>query len=392
MDKSNRIGHLDKRKTGDEEYSCYIPKPLPPDPPIQVEKFYKLLDKAHNSLGRVNGIRVNLPDPTLFFHMLSKKEAVLSSQIEGIQISLFDFLLFENNKNESKKTLSHHDHDNLEVLHYKKALDYGLEQSKKLPLSRRLICNIHAELLATERGSTKAPGQVRKLQNWIGGARPSNAVFVPPPPEALGNCLSEFEKFLNDEQVVLPELIKIAISHVQFEIIHPFLDGNGRAGRLLISLQLFLSGFLDEPLLYLSLYFKTHRARYYELLQHVRTTGDWESWIEFFLEGIDITAKQVFQTAENINALFEKDRKKIKDKNKETVGVLKTYEYLQKKPVTSIKNIVKDVDISFQTISRSLSALQKLGLVIELTGKNKNKIFVYREYLDLLSKETEINR
>ena len=318
MSKIKSIGRLITKSESGETYQCHIPQPLPPHPPIQPEKFYKLLDKANVSLGELNGIRTNLPNASLFLRMFTRKEAVLSSQIEGAQSSLSDFLLFENNE-ENLKT----NDDDIEVANYISAMNYGLKRIQKLPLSRRLLCEIHEKLLSSGRGVEKCPGEVRTSQNWIGGTRPGKAIFVPPPPEHIADCFGDFEKFLNDEKVLLPALIKVAIAHVQFETIHPFLDGNGRLGRLLITFMLCISGLLKEPLLYLSLYFKHHRKKYYNLLQNVRETGDWDSWIKFFLTGICETSNQAFHTTQKIVSLFETDEEKIKNQNKDTAGVLK---------------------------------------------------------------------
>ena len=385
MNKIKRIGQLIKKSEGGETYQCYIPQPLPPNPPIQPEKFYQLLDKATISLGELNGIKTNLPNPGLFLHMFTRKEAVLSSQIEGTRSSFSDFLLFENNK-ENLKT----NNDAIEVANYISAMNYGLERIHNLPLSRRLLCEIHKKLLSKGRGMEKCPGEFRTSQNWIGGTRPGNAIFVPPPPERIADCFGDFEKFLHDKNVLLPTLIKIAIAHVQFETIHPFLDGNGRLGRLLITFMLCINDFLKAPLLYLSLYFKHHRKKYYNLLQNVRETGDWESWIKFFLTGVYETSNQAFNTAQKIVSLFENDEEKIKNLNKDTAGVLKTYNSLKKDPISNTRKIVKSSQSSLQTVLRSLRTLEEIGLVKELTGKHNNKIFIYKNYINILNQGTEL--
>lgn len=387
MNKINRIGRLITKSEDGETYQCYIPQPLPPNPPIQPEKLYNLLDKANVSLGELNGIRTNLPNASLFLHIFIRKEAVLSSQIEGTQSSLSDFLLFENNRENLKIN-----DDDIEVANYISAMDYGLKRIQELPLSRRLLCEIHKKLLSSGRGMEKSPGEIRISQNWIGGTGPGNAIFVPPPPEHIADCFGDFEKFLHDEKVLLPTLIKVAIAHVQFETIHPFLDGNGRLGRLLITFMLCITGLLKEPLLYLSLYFKLHREEYYTLLQKVRVTGDWESWIEFFLTGVYETSNQAFNTAQNIVSLFENDEEKIKSLKKDTAGVLKTYNFLKKHPISNTKNIVKSSQSSLQTILRSLRILEEIGLVKELTGKHNNKIFIYKNYINIINQGTELKQ
>ena len=386
MDKAKRIGQFITKSDGGETYQCYVPNPLPPDPALQIERFYDLLDKANVSLGELNGIKTNLPNASLFLRMFTRKEAVLSSQIEGAQSSLSDFLLFESNTETVKKNS-----DDIEVANYISAMNYGLTRIHKLPLSRRLFCEIHKELLSSGRGKEKCPGEIRTSQNWIGGTRPRNARFVPPPPEDVAACIGDLENFLHNEKILLPTLIKVAMVHVQFETIHPFLDGNGRLGRLLITFMLCVTGLLKEPLLYLSLYFKLHKERYYNLLQAVRETGDWESWIEFFLKGVHETSNQAFQTAQQIVSLFEQDKEKIKKLKKDTAGVLKAYSYLQKYPISNTKNIIKSSQSSPQTVLRSLKTLEEIGLVKELTGKYNNKIFIYSNYIDILNKGTEFS-
>ena len=385
MNKTKRVGRFVTKSTGDESYKCYIPKKLPPDPPIQVEQFYHLLDQANVALGELNGIRTNLPNASLFLHTFTRKEAILSSQIEGTQSSLSDFLLFENQiakKNDSD--------DDIEVANYISAMTYGLRRIKNLPLSRRLFCEIHKKLLKSGRGKEKAPGQFRTSQNWVGGTRPGNAVYVPPPPQDAEKSFGDLELFLHNKNILLPHLIKSAMVHVQFESIHPFLDGNGRLGRLIITFMLCQTGLLKEPLLYLSLYFKTYKKRYYHLLQTVRQTGDWESWIDFFLKGVVETAHQAVNTAQDIVSLFEKDEQKIKNLKKDTAGVLKTYNYLKKHPVSNTKNIVQVSGASLQTVLKSLRTLEHIGLAKELTGKYNNKVFVYKNYINLINKGTEV--
>ena len=385
MKKRKHIGKFITKSVEGETYQCYVPQSLPINPPIQIEKFYSLLDKTNVSLGELNGVSTNLPNASLFLSMFSRKEAVLSSQIEGTQSSLSDFLLFENNGENVKRN-----DDDSEVYNYISAMNYGLDKICSLPLSRRLICEIHKKLLSSGRGMKQRPGEFRTSQNWIGGTRLGNAKFIPPPPEKIADYFGNFEKFLNNEKVLLPTLIKVAIAHVQFETIHPFLDGNGRLGRLLITFMLCITDLLKEPLLYLSLYFKLHRAKYYDLLQAVRETGDWESWIEFFLTGVYETSNQAFKTAQSIVSLFKKDEEKIKQLKKDTAGVLKVYNYLKKHPISNITKITKSSKSSPQTVSRSLKILEEIDLVKELTGKYNNKIFIYKNYINIINQGTEI--
>ncbi|MBL4731347.1 MAG: Fic family protein [Rhizobiaceae bacterium] len=384
-DNKKRIGQRVKCSVaGGEYYTAYIPKTLPPIPPIDMAELYPLLDKANTALGRLDGMSMVLPDPSLFLYMYVRKEAVLSSQIEGTQSSLSDLLLFETEEAPGAPL-----DDVTEVSCYVSAMNYGIERLKEFPLSLRLIREIHAELMDSARGGNKMPGEFRRSQNWIGGSNPSNAKFVPPPPEKLMECLGEFEKFLHDEKVKLPALIKAALAHVQFETIHPFLDGNGRLGRLLITFILCTEGILTEPLLYLSLYLKANRQAYYDHLQAVRETGDWESWIVFFLTGVIDTANQATETAQSIIGLFNQDRSNIEKTNKPTAAILTIHTYFQKYPIANTTKIKSACGVSLPTVLRSLNALETLGIVAEITGKERNKIFVYRDYLDILNRGTE---
>lgn len=387
MEIQERIGEYITCNVVEESYKAYIPKPLPPYPPIQMEKIYPLLDQANIALGRLDGMSMILPDASLFLYMYIRKEAVLSSQIEGTQSSLSDLLLFENN--EVPGVL---EQDVIEVSNYVAAIEHGLKRIKEnFPLSLRLVREMHEILLSKGRGSSKQPGEFRRSQNWIGGTRPGNASFVPPPPERIMDLLSELEKFLHNKNVIFPALIKAALAHVQFETIHPFLDGNGRLGRLLITFILCVDGVMKQPLLYLSLYFKTHRQQYYDHLQLVRKTGDWEEWLQFFLVGVIETANQAIDTANQIVNLFNIDRKKIMDIGKPSSSALLVHHYLQKTPVTDAKRITQQINITLPTAIKSLNHLVKLGVVKEITGKARNKIFVYQNYLDILNKGTEVN-
>ena len=385
MDKKQRIGrHIKGSAVAGETYSAYLPQPLPPEPPLVLDHIYPLLDMANAALGRLDGMSMVLPDASLFLYMYIRKEAVLSSQIEGTQSSLSDLLLFENEEAPGVPF-----DDVSEVSCYVSAMNYGLERIKEFPLSLRLIKEIHARLMDNARGGNKQPGEFRTSQNWIGGSRPGNARFVPPPPEHLMDCLDNFEKFLHDDNVKLPVLIKAALAHVQFETIHPFLDGNGRLGRLLITFILCTEGLLKSPLLYLSLYLKSNRTEYYEHLQLVRETGDWESWIRFFLTGVIETAGQATETAQMIIALFHNDRRHIEESGKATAGVLNVHAYLQKHPVATTTKIKQACNVSLPTVLRALTALEELEIVKEVTGKGRHKVFIYRQYIDLLNQGTE---
>jgi len=384
MDKKQRIGEYVRCSIGDAEYRAYMPKSLPPAPPLDMNELYLLLDQANTALGRLDGMSMVLPDPSLFLYMYVRKEAVLSSQIEGTQSSLSDLLLFETEEAPGAPI-----NDVQEVSNYVSAMNYGLDRLKEFPLSLRLIREIHEELMTGARGGNKMPGEFRSSQNWIGGSRPGDAKFVPPPPERLMEALDAFEKFLHDETIKMPALIKAALAHVQFETIHPFLDGNGRVGRLLITFILCIEGILKEPLLYLSLYFKANRQAYYDHLQSVRETGDWEAWVCFFLTGVIDTANQASETAQAIINLFNKDRSKIEEDGKPTAAILTIHNYFQNHPISNTTKIRETCGLSLPTILRSLTALEQQGIIEEITGKERHKIFVYREYLNILSKGTE---
>lgn len=386
MEKINRIGrYVRSSAVAGEYYDAYIPKPLPPDPPLDMEDLYPLLERANTALGRLDGVSSVLPESSLFLYMYIRKEAVLSSQIEGTQSTLTDLLLSENAEAPGAPA----DDDVAVVSNYVSAMNYGLERLKKLPLSLRLIREIHSKLMKNVRGAHANPGEFRRSQNWIGGSRPGNARFVPPPVENLMECLGSLEEFLHDGTVKLPVLVKVALVHSQFETIHPFLDGNGRLGRLLITFILCADGILKEPVLYISLYFKANRQAYYDHLQSVRETGDWEAWIRFFLEGVIETANQATETANAIMDLFARDNVRIESAGKSTAGVLKIYSHLQHHPVSSTTRIREACNVSLPTVLRSMKNLESLGIIKEITGKDRHKIFIYKEYLDVLNQGAE---
>ncbi len=375
----DRIGKYIKCSVAGETYQAYVPNPLPPTPPIQIGKLTRLLEKANVAIGRLDGLSVTLPDPSLFLYMYIRKEAVLSSQIEGTQSSLSDLLQFENQGETGAQ-------DVIEVSNYVAAMVHGLQRLKGgFPLSLRLIREMHEVLLKDGRGSIKQPGEFRRSQNWIGGTRPGNARFVPPPQEQLNELLGNLEKFLHDETVQLPVLIKAGLAHVQFETIHPFLDGNGRLGRLLITFILCVEGILEKPLLYLSLYFKTHRQLYYDHLQLVRETGDWEEWLQFFLKGVIETANQAVAAAQSILKLFADNQQKIANFGKASASTLAVYQFLQKFPISNAKKVAQQCGISLPTTNKSLKHLLDLSIIKEITGKSRNKLYVYQDYLDILN-------
>lgn len=369
--------------TAGEQVRAYIPKPLPPEPPIDLTELYALLDRANQALGRLDGSTALLPDTNLFLYFYIRKEAVVSSQIEGTQSTLSELLLFEHGIGPAALV------DDLnETSHYVAAIQHGLDRLKEgFPVSLRLLREIHGILLRGGRGSEKTPGEFRRSQNWIGGTRPGNALFVPPPPEALMECLDALEKYLYDNR--LPLLVKLGLVHVQFETIHPFLDGNGRLGRLLLTLLLCESGVLQQPLLYLSLYLKTHRDQYYELLQKVRVEGVWEEWLQFFLEGIAFTADQAAETAAQLRQLFRDDRARVQKLGKASGTAMQVHAYLQANPVSAIRSISSGISKTLPAVAHALANLQQLGIVNEATGQRRNRVFVYQRCLDLVGAGTE---
>lgn len=364
---------------------AYVPASLPPNPPLALDaEHHDLLERANRALGRLDGMSSLIPDTSLFIYFYLRKEALLSSQIEGTQSSFSDLLLFE-----SHETPAVPIEDVQEVSNYIAAMQHGLKRLHDgFPLSLRLIKEMHAMLLAKGRGAGKSPGEFRRTQNWIGGSRPGNARFVPPPPEQVLPLMGDLEKFLHEHPRRLPLLIKAALVHVQFETIHPFLDGNGRLGRLLITLLLCSEGALTEPILYLSLYLKTHRNDYYEHLQRVRTDGDWEAWVLFFLQGILDTAEQATASAKAILQLLDRDREKIEQLGRASGSALRLYEYLQRQPITSVARAAKKLRVTEPTVRASLVHLERLKIVRELTGRQRGKLFVYHKYLDILDSGT----
>jgi Fic family protein len=337
------------------------------------------------SVGRLDGVSALLPDKALFLYAYVRKEAVLSSQIEGTQSSLSDLLLFELDEAPGVPL-----GDVVEVSNYVAALDHGLARLREgFPLSNRLIREIHGVLLARGRGSHGAPGEFRLSQNWIGGSRPGNAVFVPPPHTAVPDCMAELERFLHAEGDGLPVLVRAGLAHLQFETIHPFLDGNGRVGRLLITFLLCQTGLLREPLLYLSLHLKQNRATYYALLDQVRREGDWEAWLAFFLEGVRETAESAVSTAERLAAMFQRDRSRIEPEGRRAGSALRVHEALKARPIVSLSALCDATGLSFPAASSAMELLERLGIARELTGKRRNRLFAYEQYLGVLNEGTE---
>ncbi|CAN5672273.1 Fic family protein [soil metagenome] len=379
-----RLGRFLESPAGGEIVRAFVPPPLPPVPPIDVLPLLERLSAAERALGRLDGITMLLPSQELFLYMYVRKEAVLSSQIEGTQSTLTDLLRFETEAQAGQPI-----DDIREVSNYVDAMMYGLQRVEELPLSLRLVREMHARLLQGGRGGTKSPGEFRRSQNWIGGTRPGNALFVPPPPTELGACLDALERFMHEDESRLPTVIKAGLLHVQFETIHPFLDGNGRIGRLLVTLYLCVNGVLRKPLLYLSLYLKTHRADYYRLLQEVRERGAWEAWLEFFLDGVAETANQAFDAATRIVGLLKQDRERIAAESVRAGSALRVHELFQKDPFLTSNLLVRRTGLSAPTINSALADLVRMGIVNEVTGRRRDRVFSYRAFLAILNEGTE---
>ncbi|MGO8820524.1 MAG: Fic family protein [Desulfomonilaceae bacterium] len=370
-----------------EKARAFVPSPLPPNPPIDwTPELRRKFDQALLALGRLDSVSTLLPETSLFLYMYVRKEAVLSSMIEGTQSSLSDLLLFELDQ-EPGVPLG----DVREVSNYVAALNHGLSRLEEgFPLSLRLIKEIHGVLLTRGRGSNQTPGEFRRSQNWIGGDRPGNAAFVPPPAEEVLECMGKLELFLHDQPEPTPALLKAALAHVQFETIHPFLDGNGRLGRLLITLLLCSRSVLREPMLYLSLYFKTHRQYYYELLNNVRLTGDWEAWLDFFAEAVIVTATQAVETAQQLLDLSNRDRDKISELGRATASTLAVHRELMEHPIATSGRLVEKTGITPATVNKALGHLERLGIVREITAQKRNRLFSYAGYVEIMNRGTEL--
>lgn len=374
--------------TAGEKCRAFIPAPLPPDPALILsDEDQDLLEKANRALGRLDGLTTLLPDISLFLYFYIRKEAVLSSQIEGTQSSFSDLLMHEENLAPGVPQ-----DDVREVSSYVAALNYGLKRLREddFPLSIRLICEMHEVLLMKGRGSDKSPGEFRRSQNWLGGTRPGNARYVPPPPEYVIECMGALEKFLHDVPSRTPALMKAALTHVQFETIHPFLDGNGRLGRLLITLILCVEGALKEPLLYLSLYFKQNRQEYYDCLQRVRTEGHWIGWFRFFMEGVSSTAQQAADATETILSLFNSDARSLDAMGRQAGSARRVHELLQRHPITTVGHAVKALGLTAPTVRSAVQAMEQIGIVREISGKKRDRVYVYDGYLKILDRGTEL--
>jgi len=367
-----------------ERVRAFVPAPLPPDArTLDLASLQTILAEANQAVGRLDGMTSAFPDLNLFLYSYVRKEAVLSSQIEGTQSSLSDLLLYENAETPGVPL-----DDVQEVSNYVAALNHGLKRLRGgFPLSLRLIREIHEVLLAKGRGSHAQPGEFRKSQNWIGGTRPGNAAYVPPPPEYVMDCLGDLEAFLHTDENSLPLLIRAGLAHAQFESIHPFLDGNGRVGRLLITFMLTEKQILREPVLYLSLFFKKHRHLYYDRLNGTRNEDGWREWLDFFLQGVRDTANQAVQTAVEIDKLFRVDKETIGQLGRGAPSALAIYQLAQANPIFSIKHAARDSKLSFQTTSAAVERLTKNGILQESSGKRRDRLFVYVKYLQVLNRD-----
>jgi Fic family protein len=377
---STRAGRIIQQQVGKDGFSAFIPARLPPVPGLELTGGLRdLLEHASISLGRLDGVSASL-DPDRLLYIYVRKEAVLSSQIEGTQSTLSDLLRFEAEGAPGMPL-----DDVREVSRYVAALHHGFTLLRGgLPVSLRLVRELHRVLMQEGRGSARAPGDFRRSQNWIGGSRPGNARFVPPPPHEMMIALDNLERFIHDQPERTPPLLKAGLAHAQFETIHPFLDGNGRVGRLLITLLLCAEGALTQPFLYLSLYFREHRAEYYELLQRVRTHGDWESWMQFFLTGVAEVSAQATATTRALLARFEKDRERILIR-RGSGSVLTLFEFLRGRVITTIPRAAKELNLTHPTVTTALRRLEDMEIVREITGRARARVYVYQQQLDILN-------
>ena len=372
--------------TAGEAFQAYVPAPLPPKPPIHWNNaLHAKFDAAMLALGRLDAVTDQLPNASLVLYSFVRKEAVLSSMIEGTKSSLSDLMLYELDEQPGVPVA-----DAQEVSRYVAALEHGLKRLPELPLSQRLIREVHKVLLGGGRGSKLTPGEFRRSQVWIGGTRPGNAVFVPPPAEEMSDCIAAFERFLHDDPEPTPSLVKMALAHVQFETIHPFLDGNGRTGRLLIALQLAADGLLRQPLLYISLYFKEHRSTYYELLNRVRESGDWETWLEFFSDALATCATLALNTVKRLLEMSAGDARRIEGLGRAATSALAVHRSLQRQPLATSGSLVKTTKLTPATVNKALVHLERLGIVTELTSKQRGRVFNYVRYTDILNEGMEL--
>lgn len=385
-------GRYERTIVGGEQIAAFIPLALPPaDPPLRIDAaLAERVRSAEQALVRLELAGEMVPSLDWFIYAFVRKEAVLSSQIEGTQATLVDLLTFEAEDGAEQGAPPNADVE--EVCNYLDALAYSraqLADPKGLPLSMRLLNGAHQRLMRGVRGADKLPGEVRRSQNWIGGSRPGNAAYVPPPPHALGDVLGAFEKYIHADDTV-PPLVRAGLLHVQFETIHPYLDGNGRIGRLLVTLLLEHWKLLTTPLLYLSLFFKRHRSDYYRWLDAVRVDGDWEGWLDFFLDGVATIADEAVASARELFALVATDRARVLAHEGVSVIALRVFELLPRHPIVTVASVMKLVGTTKPTAGRAIELLVAAGVVVETTGKKRDRSFAYRAYLDRLKVGTEL--
>jgi len=364
-----------------ESVAAFVPAPLPPSPQLDWGfGLHDKFDRALLALGGLDSLSALLPDASRLLHMFVRKEALLSSKIEGTQSSLSDLLLLEQGQEPSAPV-----DDVRTVSNYVAALDHGLRRLEEgFPLSLRLLREMHSVLLRSGRGHDQTPGEFRRSQNWVGGTRPGNANYVPPPPEEMMGCLHALELFLHGLPAPTPVLLKAALAHAQFETIHPFLDGNGRLGRLLITLLLCEQKALREPMLYLSLYFKAHRRHYYELLNGTRFAGDWEAWLDFFADAVLATASQAMATARQIIDLSNHNQSRIEGLGRGAASALSIHRAMLESPYATSNHLAKATHISAAAVNKALRGLEGLGIVREITTRRRNRVFSYAEYLEIM--------
>jgi len=378
-------GHYSPAIAGGIACKAFVPAPLPPNPPLEIDgKLQSRINQAMLALGRLDAISTLLPDARLFLYSYVRKEAVMSSQIEGTQSSLSDLMVYEMEGVPGVPM-----DDVQEVSCYVSALNLGIQRIREdHPLTFRLVTELHQALITSGRGTNRCPGEFRKSQVWIGGHRPDEATFVPAPANELADCWSELERFINDVPDSTDPLIKAALTHVQFETIHPFMDGNGRIGRMLIPLILVEAKVLNEPLLYLSVFFKKHRQTYYERLNQVRLTGDWEAWLLFFVDAVAETANQAVNTAKQLNELRQKDKASLTDLGRQAGSANQIIDALFEHPIVSINKLIELTGLTAATLGKVLDALEKqLGIVKEMTGQKRNRVYAYTAYIQILNQE-----
>ena len=384
--KRQQTGIYETISIGDGQVRAFIPNPLPPEDVLDMKYLQHSLDSAIFALGQLDSIATILPEPWPYIYAYIRREAVLSSRIEGMQSTLSDLMLFELTQVPGVRV-----DDVVEVSNYVSALEHGRRRIREdyFPLCNRLIREIHKKLLSSDQGSQKLPGEFRRSQNWLGGTRPGNARFVPPPTKFVEKCMSDLERFMYSDDRGHSALIRTGLSHVQFETIHPFLDGNGRVGRLLIALQLCHEGLLNEPLLYLSLHFKKNRSDYYLLLDAVRHHGDWEAWLRFFLEGITETSENAISVAKRLNALFRDDSLRIRNFARFKSSALLVQQALQKRPISNLGSIATETGLSIPAVTNGMFALEQIGIAREITNRKRNRIYSYDQYISILNEDID---